>query len=571
MARRVCIFLLVMGCLALPGLATAARQVPVDYSLAPVADVNGNLTALSVTVRFRASASGVTPFELPNGYGGGSGEGWRSVRDLRIDGATSIDTPDPGHRSIHAEPGARLTAAYTIVPVFDHDPLIDEVRLYRPIIRPTWFHVIGSAVFARPYSDVDETTTPARFDWTGPAGLAFASDLETIDGRGHRGTRRGTLRDVRTSVVIGGHDLQIARAGAVRFAALGGFAFHPQQAADLAERILSAERAFWGDPSAPFLVTMTSLVAPSALSKTVQGTGRSAGFSTQVTPNATLDDLAVLFAHENFHTWNPGQLGGQGPQGSLGLWFSEGFTDFYARRLLLRSGVSSPQRFADQWNDMLVAYAASPARTTPNAQAAEQFWKDPLAQRLPYQRGAMLAAIWDARLRARSGGKRGLDDLMRAQRAAVARSPGVPAYRLFPKVAASFGLDVSSDLARYLDEGQAIDLPADTFGRCVRLVSREQPVYDRGWDQAATSAAGGVISGLREDSPAWRAGVRNGMLVLTRSFEHPNDATADFMIRARSADGTEHDFRFKPEGKDRLTVQRMELTDTTGDCANLRD
>ncbi|USQ95255.1 M61 family metallopeptidase [Caulobacter sp. RL271] len=561
--------LVAAGCLALPRIgATAPNQTPVDYSLAPVLDADGRFTALSVTITFRASTTGATQFELPSGYGGGSGEGWRNVRDLRIDGATSIDAPDPGHRVIHAKSGARLTAAYTVVPGFNHDPLIDEARLYRPIIRPGWFHVGGASLFARPYADADENNTPARFDWLGQTDLTFASDLETIDGKEHQGTRQGTLHDVQTSIVIGGKDVQIARSGPVRFAIVGAFSFRPQQATELAERILSSQRAFWGDPSAPFLVTMSPLVAPSAFSKTVQGNGRSAGFTTQVTPNTTLEDLAVLFAHENFHTWNPGQLGGQGPQGSLGLWFSEGFTDFYARRLLLRSGVISPQRFVDLWNDALIGYAMSPVRNMPNAQSAERFWKDPYAQRLPYQRGALLAALWDARLRAQSHDKIMLDDLIRAQREAAAESPEVPAFRLFPQVAAKFGLDVSNDLARYLDEGQSIDLPYDAIGSCFRLVQREQAVYDRGWDQQATSAAGGVITGLREDSPAWRAGVRNGMRVLARSFDHSNDSTVDFTIRVSSADGSERDFHFKPEGKDRLTTQRMELRPVDGDCAS---
>lgn len=567
MARRLLTVLIAVGCLALPGIVAAAPQkTPVDYSLAPVLDANGKLTALSVTIAFRASTTGATQFELPSGYGGGNGEGWRNVRDLRIDGATSIDTPDPGHRIIHAGSGARLTAAYTVVPGFDHDPVIDEARLYRPIIRPGWFHVGGSSLFARPYADADENTTPARFDWLGQTDLAFASDLETIGGKQRRGTRQGTLRDVQTSIVIGGKDLQIARSGPVRFATVGAFAFRPQQAAELAERILSTQRAFWGDPYAPFLVTMSPLVAPSAFSKTVQGNGRSAGFTTQVTPNTSLEDLAVLFAHENFHTWNPGQLGGQGPQGSLGLWFSEGFTDFYARRLLLRSGVISAQRFVDLWNDALIGYAMSPVRALPNAQSAERFWKDPYAQRLPYQRGALLAALWDAQLRAQSHGKVTLDDLIRAQRKAAERSPTVPAFRLFPHVAAQFGLDVSNDLARYLDEGQTIYLPSSAFGSCFRLVRREQAVYDRGWDQQATSAAGGVITGLREDTPAWRAGVRNGMRVLARSFDHSNDSTVDFTVRVSLTDGSERDFHFKPEGKDRLTTQRMALSRMEGDC-----
>lgn len=558
-------FVWIWLCLAL-ALPAYAREAPVEYRLAPIVE-DGRLSALAVTLRFHGAASGVTPLQLPEGYGGGR-EGWRNVRDLRIEGATSVETPEPGQRIVHAPPGAGLAVTYRVVPTYDHDPLIGEASLYRPTIRPTWFHAVGSSLFVRPYAEAEEAAVAVRFDWTDTPGIKFASDLESLDGRSRRGSRRGTLRDIRTCVVIGGGDLRIATAGAARFAVIGDFDVRPQDVATLAERILQAETAFWGDRPTPFLVTMSPLIAPSKLSKTVNGTGRSGGFSTQVTRNVTLEDLAVLFAHENFHTWNATQLGGQGDDGSPGFWFSEGFTDFYHRALLLRSGVISPQAFADLWNDMLIAYATSPARTLPNAKAAAAFWNDPFAERLPYQRGAMLAAIWDARLRASSGGRRSLDDVMRAQRRSAAQSPGTPAYRLFPKVAAGFGLDVRGDLARYVDAGEPIELPADTFGPCARVRWREQASYDRGWDTAATSSAGGVVTGLRDDSAAYRAGVRNGMLLTGRSFDHSGDSTADFAVRTRSGDGTEREFRFKPEGRDRIAVQHVEPT--PGGCAASR-
>jgi predicted metalloprotease with PDZ domain len=171
----------------------------------------------------------------------------------------------------------------------------------------------------------------------------------------------------------------------------------------------------------------------------------------------------------------------------------------------------------------------------------------------------MLAAIWDARLRSASGGRVSLDDVMRAQRAAVAQSRGTSAYQLFPKVAARFGLDVGADLDRYVDRGEPIELPADVFGPCAKVSWREQATYDRGWDTKATLAAADVVTGLRQGSPAWQAGMRDGMKLLARSFDHPDDSTAELMIRARLADGSEREFRFKPEGQGTIRVQHVDV------------
>jgi len=548
------------------GCAAAAFAAPaqiVDYRLSPELK-NGRLTALAIRISFRGAGSGRTVLALPEGYGSAGKDGWRAVHDLKIDGATSVETPEPGRRVIAARPAAALVVSYRVVPTQDHDPKMEEIEEYRPIIRPTWFEAVGSSLFARPFADDDSEATPVRFDWAGPADMPFASDLEAVAGERRPGTKRGTLRDIRTGVVIGGRDLTVAHSGAVRLAMIHAdvFSLPPATLAEFAGRILHAERAFWGDPDAPFLVTMAPVITPSPLSKFVNGTGRSAGFATLVSTNVTLTDLAALFAHENFHTWNSPQLGGQGYEGprGAGLWFSEGFTDFYTRRLLARSGVLAPEAVADIWNNMLIAYAASPARTLTNDEAADGFWTNPFAQKALYQRGAMLAAIWDARLRAQSGGRVSLDDVMRAQRkAAVEAGRSTTAAKLFPVVAARFGLDVQADLDRYVDRGEPIELPADVFGPCARVSWREQATFDRGWDTKATSAAGGVVTGLREGSPAWRAGIRDGMRIVGRSFDHPDDSTVEQMIRVRTTDGAEREVRFKPEGEGQLKVQHVDV------------
>ena len=87
------------------------------------------------------------------------------------------------------------------------------------------------------------------------------------------------------------------------------------------------------------------MFSQSPLSKLVSGNGRISGFAIRLSPTVDAGELAFLFAHENFHTWNPTLLGGGGPDSGVDLWFSEGFTDYYARTLLLRSGLISPEQF----------------------------------------------------------------------------------------------------------------------------------------------------------------------------------------------------------------------------------
>ncbi|VWD65493.1 hypothetical protein BLA50215_08009 [Burkholderia lata] len=130
-------------------------------------------------------------------------------------------------------------------------------------------------------------------------------------------------------------------------------------------------------------------------------------------------------------------------------------TDYYARALMVRAGLISPAEFAAQWNEMLAAYARSRARTMPGERARGAFWEDQTAQALPYQRGAMLAAMWNARLLVASKGVANLDTVLKAQLTA-AQSSTQWATILFRNFAGRHGLDISADEERYLVRGETI-------------------------------------------------------------------------------------------------------------------
>lgn len=551
-------------------LGAAAPSEPVRYRLAPELS-GGAVTALRVEVRFRADPSGTTGFGWEDGWGGERAL-WRWARDLRVAGAGGVARDAGGHWRIAAPPGAELVVTYRIVSAYGHDPTAADSEQPRPVIRPGWFYAVGDALFGRPDN---RGGAPATFAWVGaPRGLGFASDLEQLAGRGPGGGRPGTVADVLDSVVVGGRGLRIfpARDGSgVRVATIGRYAFRPAQLDGLARRVIAVERQFWrADRGAPFLVTAAPIAAAAA-PVGFSGTGRGDGFALWIDRRAPLDRLAWLLAHEYFHTWNPGRLGARAadrPDQPAGFWFSEGFTDYYARALLVRAGLITPAGFAAQWTEMLLAYAGSPARDMPGARAAAAFWSDAAAQRLPYQRGALLAALWNARLRAASGGRSDLDTVMRAQLAAAGGSDRGDAIGLFRAVAARHGLRTDADEARYLARGERILLPPDTFGPCARVVTERRPAFARGFDADATARAGNVATGVDPASPAYAAGLRDGMRIVARLGGEPNDARVPYSLLV-AAGGRRRAIRYLPQARAQVTVQRVEIEPRPGPACRL--
>jgi predicted metalloprotease with PDZ domain len=531
--------------------AWAAPPPVVEYRLAPEL-VGGAIVALDVTIRFQASANGTTRLDLPD-KAAGDFQLSRQIRDVQVDGAQSVSEDGPAVRAIRSAPGARLAVRYRVVSAFDHDPSPAELDTYKPTVLRRWFWAYGESIFALPELPTDRV----RFAWAAPLDLPFASNLQSrVDGA-------MSFAELQQSVVVGGPDLRVTQAAVdgapVQVAMIGQYGFSDAAFADITVKIIAAERGFWGTSEAPFLVVLAPL-GPSSVARSTRGEGRGDAFAVMTTTNVTLDDLRMLIAHEYFHTWNPRRLGAleDDDQERAGYWFSEGFTDFYARRLLLRAGVFSLGDFVAEWNSMLLAYAESPVATEPNTRIVNDFWNDPNVEKLPYQRGAILAALWDQRLRQQSRARVSLDDLMRAQRLSAATQPATPAPQLFRRVARRYGLDVAGDLAVYVTEGRRIVLSPDVFGACIVVKFVTMPSFDRGFDIDATGRTG-IVAGVAPGSAAYRAGLRDGMTFVRREGGKVGDSRVPYVVRIKDGSG-ERLISYRPEGDSQVTFQELAVS-----------
>ncbi|HEX8622051.1 MAG TPA: hypothetical protein VF718_08770 [Allosphingosinicella sp.] len=544
---------------ACPALAAAALllaaakpppESPIAYKITPALQPDGK-RVLDVEMRLRGDSDGETDIFLPSVWAGTS-ELWRHATQLRISGAKSVGgTYD--HPVVRHRPGARLKVRYRIVSAYDEDPGFAYEKA-RPMVRRDWFFVHGESVFASPGGDI---ARPARFKWGKlPKGWTVASDLD------HLGGQPTTLANLINTVAIGGSNLKIVRrdlrGAPLRVAVLGEWSFTPDQLADTVAPIVAAEDAFWGDRSSPFLIAMAPLGdLPSGLSYT--GTGRTDAFSIASTGAFELKQAVRFLAHEYMHSWVPIELGGMPEEDEArDYWFSEGFNDYLASKVLLRAGLWSLAEWAADKNETLLRYGGSPARTVKGEEIAARFWTDPAVQQVSYDRGHLLAAKLDSEIAARAGGK-SLESVLRVQRRKAQDSSEL-ATALFRQVLRDeTGIDIEADLERYARRGEPLLLPAGLFGDCARLVAERRRAFDRGYDAAATRNADGIIAGVAPDGPAYAAGMRDGMRLVRREAGKVGDSTVEMAYRVADG-GVERVIRFLPQGKAEFDVQRLEIT-----------
>lgn len=553
-----------LACLILLSLGADVRAAesfsPIAYVVTAEHDDEG-LAALHVSMRFKGSASGITQVRLPDDWGGETAL-YADMADLSATNASLLpaEEAEPFIRTMEHEPGAMVTLSWRFMRMAE-DPEADGRNSYRVIVRPDYFHMIGFAAFAWPMID-------------GPYALSVFFDgfwrdrpLASSFGEGRSFVFTGMDNGaVQRHLAVGG-DFRIVHrdlAGEMlRVAVRGAWSFDDDALASMAAQIVLGHHRFLETAPEGFLVTLLPLT--DGKYNSLGGTALDSAFAMFATDHASLADFRYLIAHEHLHKWFPGRLGGfasvQDPMEPKRYWFSEGFTDFYTWRRLLADGVISVDAFAAGWNAMLFAYASSPVRLEPNTQVGAKFWADPFMQKIPYQRGMMLAALWDHQLRSLSRGQLDLDDVILAMQRRAQAGGAPPADALFPEVYAEIsGISLADDLVRHVGAGEALALPDDVFEPCLGVETSEVPVVDFGFD-ATASRETGIVTGVREGGPAYRAGLRDGMRILDRRHSGPPDSRKELHYVVDDK-GTQRDIIFKPAGDATFTLQQ--LTPMTG-------
>lgn len=531
------------GCAVLFCVGAAAPE-RIDYTLTPILQ-DGVLVAVQYDLQFRGDVDGESTLRVPDSWGG-QNELWKSIAGLEIvSGATMRAGEGAAPRVLTHRPNARIHVRYRVIQDWEGAPRAELGNIYRPTIQPGYFHLIGEGSIVTPGEADNET--PVRFRVRNlPRAWTFASDLE------HEGLK---LQDVWSSVTVGG-DFRVLRdpATGVRLAIRGQWSFTDADFLSEASRIIGAQRQFWSDPAAPFLITVLHLDGPEGW-VSLGGTGLTDAFAFFATANSEAGPITRTLSHETFHTWISPQVGGLPQDGqALQYWLSEGFTDFYTPRLLVRAGIWTPQQYADDLNATFRAYAQSPVRIVDNARVLADFWNSRDIQRLPYFRGRFLAMIWDGRLRANG---QSFDTIVRSMRD-HARNGEEYAVEVFNTVAREQNLALGDDISTYVDQGAFILVPEDLLAPCGRVSTRTVPVFHRGFDIEATQANNNIVAGVDPSLPAYAAGVRNGMTLVRRDGGEIGNSEQEIVYVMRDGD-TERTFRYLPRGHGTFQVQQLQL------------
>ena len=252
-------------------------------------------------------------------------------------------------------------------------------------------------------------------------------------------------------------------------------------------------------------------------------------------------DLQMLIAHEMSHNWP--RLDDKDKHAET-AWYTEGTAEYYSSALSYRAKVIDVAKFLKVVNSRADGYYTNPFIALSNSASGEKFWSDYRAQRVPYGRGFMYFVRTDALIRARSGGKRSVDDLVLEMQDRQTRGEpgGLDQWReMVARELGEAGVKDYDDMVA----GKMVIPPPNAFAPCLRAVQVKERPFELGFDEMRLA----VVSGLRPNSAAADAGLADGDKItsLSKLNDVKSDEAMPLNMTVKRGDKTLN-FSFLPRG-----------------------
>lgn len=523
MSRKNRRLLLMLLAVLLPSANSCSAASPpashhIHYTVAFAAQ--DKMPCLDMMLTFMGDSSGSTRLALPSGVGPSSVAYPNIVNVQAVSPGTSlVGTNQPSVKQVTYLPGQAVSVRYCVLVTHAGQQFEQSYSLD---LQPGHFCALGMQIFAIPAWGKSAPLT-VDIAWnTLPQGWTIADSYGV---RQTRQTFQATPDTLPRSVWAAG-DYRVLRTlihGKPFYLAVRGKWPAPdQQMLATFSRILSAERGFWHDNGASYY-----LVVLNAQEDVMAGMALTNSFYETAPPGDGLSFIVKrIFAHEAFHAWLPYQMEVVGRPHAYD-WFNEGFTDYYATRLLLRSGLITPAESVDDCNRIIRDYYSSPFRNISEAQyrhGVASGFSDYRGYQIVYERGYLLAQHWNTLIRTASHGQHTLDDAMHALLALTQKQGRfLPPSALVSVIRHYARQDVSGDIMRYCEQGATLAPDPAAFAPYALLTPTRITLFDLGYNING-SIRGGKITGVEPGSNAYRAGLRDGQTYVDADFAYKNPA-----------------------------------------------
>lgn len=235
-------------------------------------------------------------------------------------------------------------------------------------------------------------------------------------------------------------------------------------------------------------------------------------------------DWLRLVSHEYFHVWNvkrlrPVELGPFDYEREVytkNLWIAEGVTAYYTELGVRRAGLCSDAEFLGAISGLIRRLQTTPGRLVhPLEMASYDAWiklyrsdeNSPNTTISYYTKGAVVAFLLDARIRAATDDSKSLDDVLRLAYARYAGERGFSREEFRAVAQEVAGMPLHDWFVSALETTAELDYAAALDWLGLRFAPAETSCAG-GWTGLEARVVGGclLVSQVRRETPAWHAG-----------------------------------------------------------------
>ena len=221
----------------------------------------------------------------------------------------------------------------------------------------------------------------------------------SIGKRPEKMTINGSYYDILATRIGGGGNSHhfVVKGKPVSIFVKGKFDIPRSEIFSAAEKIVRVQRDWFRDYDQPFYHVVIN-----ERKGVVAGTSIENQFVCFVRSGVGKIALNKILAHEMFHSWLPNKMRikrGKNIHQVRYEWFFEGFTEYFAKKVLFDAGLLTPMEFADQINKDIHSLADSPhksIRYTEFSKLAKARKFTSAHKKLSYYRGVLIALKWES-------------------------------------------------------------------------------------------------------------------------------------------------------------------------------
>ena len=400
--------ILIIGC-------TTKKEIPADIEFTVLSKLNDSKPAIEVNFDYKSDKSGLITLRYENNSWGDN-DLFNCIQDLQV-----IPKPEniefkreSSLISIQTKPNLLSSINYKIIKDYNGPPL-NQYR-YRPMMDKNYFHVLGMRLFMIPEGIFESDSSKAKIK------ISYQSNsneeiFHSSFGKENVQNIEVKREDLYGSFFVGGdyrrysftHDTD-----SIYFITRGNWkAFTDQDILNQLKQTISSQRKFWNDPrKGNYSVTLTPTYETWY---SIGGSGFSNSFVSFASNNeeVTLAQMKWLYNHELLHKWISRTIINENEVEQY--WFSEGFTDYYAYKLMLKNDFLDVSEYIEILNnEVIIPHYQDSVNTIPNSELTfEKYWNNYAKyMKLPYRRGLLYAFHLDNQIKTQSNYSQSLDNLM---------------------------------------------------------------------------------------------------------------------------------------------------------------